>query len=143
MGVYCRRCMAAYHREYNQRPEVKKRQAERALAAYHKLTPEQKLELQGNRYKRGPRLQALYKMSIEDYEEMLTDQGGGCAICGKSPSPKKRLNVDHDHACCPGEVTCGKCVRGLLCTPCNVFLGYFENKDTMSKMKAYVRRTRG
>jgi hypothetical protein len=27
--------------------------------------------------------------------------------------------VDHDHTCCPGEYTCGKCVRGLLCDDCN------------------------
>lgn len=38
-----------------------------------------------------------------------------CYICDRN-----RGNcVDHDHACCPGKVSCGKCVRGLICNPCN------------------------
>lgn len=34
--------------------------------------------------------------------------------------------IDHDHRCCTGNESCGKCVRGLLCSQCNLSLGHFE-----------------
>lgn len=47
-----------------------------------------------------------------------------CYICDRN-----RGNcVDHDHACCPGKISCGKCVRGLICNPCNKgVLGHFRD----------------
>ncbi len=65
-------------------------------------------------YKLGPTTEAARLR----YESMLADQGGGCAICGRRPSDRP-LYVDHDHSCCSGPDTCGFCVRGLLCHPCN------------------------
>lgn len=47
------------------------------------------------------------------------EQRGACAACG-TPSKFERLRVDHDHACCPGNYSCGRCIRGLLCHGCNV-----------------------
>lgn len=57
-----------------------------------------------------------------DYLRMLDEQGGVCAICHR-PQEECRLAVDHDHRCCAGERSCGKCVRGLLCRTCNLALG--------------------
>lgn len=66
----------------------------------------------------------LYKLTPDDYAVLLAVQGGGCAICGTKPVDADSLHVDHDHACCPARKrSCGKCVRGLLCGPCNVMLG--------------------
>lgn len=66
-------------------------------------------------------------LTIEKYSELEKSQNGVCKICGKTDY--KRLSVDHDHSCCPGEKTCGKCTRGLLCSRCNRALGSV-NDDT-------------
>lgn len=70
---------------------------------------------------------ARYRMTEADYQELLTAQGGVCAICKRPPDPNgKRLRVDHDQACCrKPKDTCGLCTRGLLCDMCNRGLGYF------------------
>lgn len=72
----------------------------------------------------------LYGISHDRYAAMLADQGGGCAICG-GLNGKRRLSIDHDHACCPGERTCGECVRGLLCDACNHGLGKFRDDPVL------------
>lgn len=56
------------------------------------------------------RLQAVYGMTVADYDAVLAYQDGKCAICGMKPRTK-RLHVDHDHKT--------MVVRGLLCSVCN------------------------
>ena len=55
--------------------------------------------------------------------------GDTCQICGARTNGRS-LDVDHDHACCPGKKTCGKCVRGVLCHSCNQGLGLFADSAT-------------
>lgn len=77
--------------------------------------------------------------SVDDYMEMLEAQGGVCAICRKTCRSGKRLAVDHDHACCEGPITCGKCVRGLLCAKCNGSLGMLDDDiDLLATAMAYL-----
>lgn len=64
-----------------------------------------------------------YKMTEEEYQALYEAQGGRCALCQWATGKTRRLSVDHDHACCPGKTSCGECVRGLLCRPCNTLLG--------------------
>lgn len=86
------------------------------------------------------RLAAHYGMTVEDYDRLLELQGGVCALCGNPPAEDESLSVDHDHSCCPGEKTCGKCVRGLLCALCNRGLGYFkESLSTMERAIDYIK----
>jgi hypothetical protein len=59
-----------------------------------------------------------YKITREQYTALIDAQDGACAICAKVPDTGKRLAVDHCHAT-------GK-VRALLCTPCNVAVGFHE-----------------
>lgn len=68
--------------------------------------------------------QARYKISNTDFTALVLKQSGACAICGCFT---EHLVVDHDHRCCPGRITCGKCVRGLLCRNCNIGIGYFND----------------
>lgn len=54
-----------------------------------------------------------------------------CPIC-----TKYRIRaVDHDHSCCPGKTSCGKCVRGLLCGNCNTILGRMRD-DASALLRA-------
>lgn len=82
------------------------------------------------KYARRFALQSKYGLTIAQYEQMLTNQDGACAICGKLPG-KVRLAVDHNH-------TTGK-VRKLLCNTCNIWVGVLENADFRLKAEAYLR----
>ncbi|WP_130418421.1 endonuclease VII domain-containing protein [Edaphobacter modestus] len=52
-------------------------------------------------------------ITAEQYEKMLADQNGRCAICktSKFGGMGKRLHLDHNHE--TNEV------RGLICSGCN------------------------
>ncbi|MEV7607254.1 endonuclease VII domain-containing protein [Paenarthrobacter sp. NPDC089322] len=76
-----------------------------------------------------------YGIDIDEYDEMLEAQGGGCAICtAPLGAGGVRLAVDHDHSCCPGEYSCGNCVRGILCANCNRGLGLFKDDMNLFRM---------
>lgn len=75
------------------------------------------------------------------YDEVLTAQGGGCAICGDANDIGRSLAIDHDHACCSGDGSCGRCVRGLLCSRCNMGIGQFlESVSRMEAAIAYLKK---
>lgn len=77
------------------------------------------------------------KYKIDNIEELIRDRAGRCDICHKPFG--KRPNVDHDHSCCSTDYTCGKCFRGLLCTGCNMGLGFFnDNITSLSNAVSYV-----
>ncbi len=81
---------------------------------------------------RRRKLKSKYGLSLEDYEDLFTAQGGKCAICSYGGS--KPLCVDHDHST-------GK-VRGLLCGLCNSMLGRFDDrKDILQKAQDYLTRS--
>ena len=62
-----------------------------------------------------------YGITQQDYDKMLEDQGGVCAICG-TDSPggfSRKFHVDHCHTT--------EEIRGLLCNHCNQGLGHFKD----------------
>ena len=77
-----------------------------------------------------------FGFSRDDYEALLAQQGGVCAICRKKPErPKRRLGIDHCHL--TNEV------RGLLCSKCNVGLGMFDDDPRRLRAAArYLERSR-
>jgi hypothetical protein len=85
-----------------------------------------------------------FNITAEQYDAMLADQGGLCALCSlperaRHQSGKlKLLAVDHDWSCCPGSRSCGKCVRGLLCFSCNVTLGKLEARGIAARLPEYL-----
>jgi hypothetical protein len=62
-----------------------------------------------------------YGLSPETIEKMLS---AGCQFPSEDHSGL--LHIDHDHACCPGVRSCGKCVRGVMCAAHNTLVGQFE-----------------
>lgn len=72
-----------------------------------------------------------YRLTPDDYNELLSRQDNKCAICNKVPKENKRLHVDHDHNT--------GLVRGLLCFRCNFGLSYFaENYDNINRAAKYL-----
>lgn len=73
-------------------------------------------------------LRLSFGITPEDYYKMFYKQNGLCAICGKPESAKRRgktvrLAVDHDHET--------NIIRGLLCTKCNLMIGYAKDNITI------------
>ena len=80
-----------------------------------------------------------YGITLAEYDAMLEDQAGRCFICMKAPG-KVRLAVDHDHAIEKKKGTRAS-VRGLLCRPCNEFLGHIgDDHLSASLMRTYLTR---
>lgn len=82
------------------------------------------------------RILKVYGLSKIDYDKMLANQNGACAVCLRHPlkigSGKKILNIDHNH-------NTGK-VRGLLCLQCNRVIGMFsDDADRFMRASNYLR----
>lgn len=131
----CKICNAnnkEYLKEYNkrtasERKKYREKNAEKLKAstiAWQKANPERVKLL-----KRKTHLKK-YNLTINDYDKILKNQNNRCAICKKED--KKTLHVDHDHSCCNQRaISCGLCVRGLLCTNCNALLGNARDDITI------------
>lgn len=63
--------------------------------------------------------QVLYGITPEEYQKLVDEQNGVCKICSGTDSGRP-LSVDHCHKT--------KRIRGLLCTRCNLGLGYFKDE---------------
>ena len=79
---------------------------------------------------------AKYGIEPEQYDRLLSQQDGKCAICqrpelGKGRWGRLSLGVDHDHQ--------SKKVRGLLCGDCNRALGLFhDNPGIIARATLYL-----
>ncbi len=72
------------------------------------------------------RMQKMYNLSDGEYDALYEAQNGMCYTCGEWTGNRglsRKLSVDHDHSCCLAPPICGKCIRGLICGPCNTMLG--------------------
>ncbi len=105
---------------------MKSSAAKRAEKAWRERNPD---------YAWGKHLKDRYGITASDYNILLEDQNGVCAICGEPEIVKlngkvKRLVVDHDHN--TDEI------RGLLCHTCNVALVSSHDLDWYRKAVEYL-----
>lgn len=77
-----------------------------------------------NSQQRANRYVREYGITMETRDKMLADQGG-CAICHCTEPDSRGWAVDHCHE--------GGQVRGILCHPCNLILGYAKDNTTVLK----------
>lgn len=129
----CKSCLNDAHRQYV------KENTER-LSEYSRQWIQSHPEVLRARH-----LKYNFRLTPEDYDRMLIAQNSACAVCGTGvPGGKgKVFHIDHDRSCCPGVKSCGKCIRGLLCSPCNVTLGQVkDNPDHLRKLADYLDKSR-
>ena len=68
-----------------------------------------------------------YGIGASDFDRLVVEQGGVCAICGRSDP----AHVDHSHDT--------GAVRGILCFNCNGGLGQFRDSiDTLRNAVLYL-----
>jgi len=87
---------------------------------------------------RGYHLKYQYGITHEEYDRLVAAQHGVCAICGQPPSGRtikdRRLAVDHDHLT--------GMVRGILCRPCNLIIGFIDDDEWLERARAYLQMGR-
>ncbi len=127
VGIRCK-CKVCCQKETMQWREKNKSEYNNYVAEWRAKNPERQHKME---------IKRRYGLSIERYNEMLTNQGCTCKICGKQHDPsikRGRLYVDHCHST--------KEVRGLLCGACNSAIGYMEdNPEFLRNAITYLDRS--
>jgi len=75
-----------------------------------------------------------FGITYDDYIQILNEQEGKCAICGKTEEENgKMLAVDHCHETNKN--------RELLCLSCNICIGFIEkNNLNIDDVKNYINK---
>jgi hypothetical protein len=132
----CKACFAERARE---RYLLKADEIKARVKKWQEENPERHAENQARwrdsggkaRSNRKSYLKRTFNLTLEDYDQMVAAQDGGCAICGDAPDEGKTFHIDHEHE--TGEV------RGLLCQRCNHALGLFrESNDLLYAAAEYL-----
>lgn len=69
-----------------------------------------------------------YGLSLDNYNKLLKEQDGLCAICQTVPEKSHHFHVDHNHD--TGEI------RGLLCFLCNYAMAAVDKKEDWCRKAA-------
>jgi len=81
-------------------------------------------------YNKNRVLRKNYNSSLPEFNKILKNQGGVCAICGEL---KEKMCLDHNHE--TDEI------RGILCVTCNSGLGqFYDNPDYLTSAAGYLRK---
>ncbi|AEJ94163.1 endonuclease VII [Mycobacterium phage Thibault] len=115
-------------------PRCKRCQQAAQSAKWHEDPESSRERYRGFKYGVGP----------EALNALMEEQDYRCAACSEPLSwdgdpGTRRACVDHDHACCPGTLSCGKCLRSILCNGCNVLLGRIEGNPFIKRREVEAR----
>jgi len=148
LKYYCRECGKKYEqihrieilerqRKYYQTHKIKIAKRHKKYNQAHKAEriewSKKYYQKTGNKYvDREQYLKSRYGLTLEDYDQMIEDQDGVCAICGRINNDGRRLYVDHNHKT-------GK-IRALLCHHCNSKLGVLEDEVFFNNAKKYLQK---
>ena len=133
LGYYCRQCSIQMQKEWREKNPDK-------VKEWRESNPDKLKEYEERR------IEKQYGITAEQYNNLLDQQNNRCAICGGVNKNGYALSIDHDHSCCPGKKSCGKCIRRLLCDRCNWGLGHFRDNPEILRVAAkYIEdhRTNG
>jgi hypothetical protein len=121
-------------RKYSAKLEAKKKYREYCETNKENIAVRRKKYRETNREKiKDGERKSRYGIGREKFDELFDGQGGACAIC-RQPFDRTP-QVDHEHE--------GGGVRGLLCSRCNLGLGYFQdNPNRLEAAAEYVRQSR-
>lgn len=119
----CIECYTRVGGEYRRDPRVRKLISERR-SKFKRENPEE-----AYRRQRKYAFKKKYGITLDDYDAMLGQQEGRCAICFTLPMPDSPLYVDHCHD--TGQV------RGLLCQGCNSGIGQLG--DDQNRLRSAIR----
>lgn len=87
---------------------------------------------------RWARIEKQYGITQAEYLSIVERQGGRCPVCLRLLDDVT-VHIDHDHSCCPGGGSCGRCVRGLLCQRCNQSIGLLgDDAATAARASEYL-----
>lgn len=153
METCCETGECVRHKKNRQRRESHARNKDRVNAALRErlaTDPEyaekkrrqaKEFNAKNPRRKKSWDLKACYGITIDDYDRMLAEQDGHCAICPTGPNsarnPRAYLDVDHY-----GGKGKNAVVRGLLCNACNMGIGKLDHDiDLLEAATAYLRKT--
>jgi hypothetical protein len=82
---------------------------------------------------RNYRLKKSYGISLVQWNELFSAQGGKCAICRNVATSDRHWHVDHCHET--------GAVRGILCNHCNLMIGHAkDNPETLMSAIEYIKR---
>lgn len=144
-GTWCRACFAAYSRGERGTTEPHPPQTCRYCGAefrpkalkknaigYCSRTCKEQADTESGA-QRDRHLLRKFGITQAEYERMLADQGGTCALCDATPETQKAkyrtyFHVDHCH-------DTGR-VRGLLCGEHNMLLGRFNDDPGLLRRAA-------
>lgn len=100
---------------------IRKKKLNEKCKQYYKENREEIRKYSKNPGIKNSILKYKFGITLEQYEQMLTEQNKKCKICLNAFTETKYIHVDHCH-------TTGK-VRGLLCPQCNMALGLLKDNE--------------
>ncbi|MFA5349064.1 MAG: endonuclease VII domain-containing protein [Candidatus Paceibacterota bacterium] len=120
--VICKPCVKKYIHNYS---ISNRERRNKRLRIWRKKNPERAKLMDHRRHYKN-----TYGLTIEQVEKMIAKYNGCCYICRRK---LWKYSIDHDHKT-------GK-VRGILCYPCNGFLGSIN--DDIKILKYIIKYLKG